>query len=257
MGASGHQRASSLNKARQDLLRGGNNGASNTASGLGSEDSGNSLHRPTWLRRTTSYGGPDGGAPGSNGMTPSPSHDSRLLSPPLSPHQSLLPAATLMGAGRGGDGELSLAVAASFADANARGGAAPSTSQSLQQRLLKQQSGGHARTPSVESTASYTSSASTTSSMAHSSPITSHSADQLISPSPYDSAEEEDEEPIDTRPYLDGSPALLLPGGGRLPQAALDLVEEMLRVDPRRRPGMGEVGRRLREIAGEVGWSLE
>lgn len=52
--------------------------------------------------------------------------------------------------------------------------------------------------------------------------------------------EEEEEEEEDFTPYQDGSPALILPGGGRLPDAARDLLERMLSTDPRRRPSAEE-----------------
>ncbi|KAK0519374.1 hypothetical protein OC842_007475 [Tilletia horrida] len=52
-------------------------------------------------------------------------------------------------------------------------------------------------------------------------------------------AEEEEEE--DLRPYADGSPPIVLPGGGRLPDAARDLLRAMLETDPRRRPSAVEV----------------
>lgn len=57
--------------------------------------------------------------------------------------------------------------------------------------------------------------------------------------------EEEGQEEEDLRPYRDGTPALILPGGGRLPDAARDLLERMLAFEPARRPGAGEVRRAL------------
>ncbi|PWN46390.1 hypothetical protein IE81DRAFT_319298 [Ceraceosorus guamensis] len=53
----------------------------------------------------------------------------------------------------------------------------------------------------------------------------------------------DDEEVLeeDTRPYNDGTPALLLPGGGRLPDGARALLEQMLAFDPARRPSASQV----------------
>lgn len=45
----------------------------------------------------------------------------------------------------------------------------------------------------------------------------------------------------DMRPYSDGTPSLILPGGGRLPDQARSLLERMLDVDPNRRPTAAEV----------------
>jgi serine/threonine protein kinase len=45
----------------------------------------------------------------------------------------------------------------------------------------------------------------------------------------------------DLRPYRDGSPALILPGGGRLPDAARALLERMLSTDPSLRPTAKQV----------------
>ncbi|PWN97424.1 kinase-like protein [Tilletiopsis washingtonensis] len=49
------------------------------------------------------------------------------------------------------------------------------------------------------------------------------------------------EEEEDLRPYRDGSPALILPGGGRLPDAARALLERMLSTDPSLRPTAKQV----------------
>lgn len=57
----------------------------------------------------------------------------------------------------------------------------------------------------------------------------------------------------DRRPYRNGSPPLLLPGGGRLPQEALDLLEEMLNADPEKRPSAGVVKERLMRIREVIG----
>ncbi|UZJ56477.1 hypothetical protein CBS101457_005797 [Exobasidium rhododendri] len=55
----------------------------------------------------------------------------------------------------------------------------------------------------------------------------------------------EDEE---TRPYMDGSPALILPGGGRLPDEARNLLEKMLIADPDRRPTATQVRLQLEAL---------
>ncbi|KAE8211820.1 hypothetical protein CF327_g4466 [Tilletia walkeri] len=53
---------------------------------------------------------------------------------------------------------------------------------------------------------------------------------------------EEEEEEEEQRPYAsDGAPSIVLPGGGRLPDAARDLLRAMLETDPRRRPSAVEV----------------
>ncbi|KAL9940657.1 hypothetical protein V8E36_000145 [Tilletia maclaganii] len=54
-------------------------------------------------------------------------------------------------------------------------------------------------------------------------------------------AEEGEDEEEEARPYADGSPPILLPGGGRLPDAARELLRAMLETDPRRRPSAVEV----------------
>lgn len=62
----------------------------------------------------------------------------------------------------------------------------------------------------------------------------------------------------DLSPYRDGSPALILPSGHhRLPQSALDLLEEMVSANPKRRPRMKEVQRRLKAIWGEEERQIE
>ena len=43
-------------------------------------------------------------------------------------------------------------------------------------------------------------------------------------------------EPIDTRPYSDGAPALILPGGDRFPDKLRDLVRVMVSPNPEDRP---------------------
>jgi serine/threonine protein kinase len=56
----------------------------------------------------------------------------------------------------------------------------------------------------------------------------------------------DDEEDLQLqRPYKDGSPALLLPGGGRLPDVARDLLEKMLSTDANRRPTATQVKQML------------
>ncbi|MCO5566134.1 hypothetical protein L7F22_019810 [Adiantum nelumboides] len=49
------------------------------------------------------------------------------------------------------------------------------------------------------------------------------------------------EEQEDLRAYHDGTPALLFPGGGRLPDQARNLLERMLRTDPAKRPTASQV----------------
>ena len=51
-----------------------------------------------------------------------------------------------------------------------------------------------------------------------------------------------------THPYDDGIPALLLPGGGRLPDAARNLLRHMTAADPARRPTAAQVLDRLRAL---------
>jgi serine/threonine protein kinase len=67
-----------------------------------------------------------------------------------------------------------------------------------------------------------------------------------------DEDKDDQEEEEDRSPYRDGSPALLLPGGGKLPQSALDLLEHMLLANPLRRPKASEVRRRLEAIREET-----
>ncbi|KDN49226.1 kinase-like protein [Tilletiaria anomala UBC 951] len=50
------------------------------------------------------------------------------------------------------------------------------------------------------------------------------------------------------RHYTDGAPAMILPGGGRLPGAARDLLARMLQTDPRLRPSAKEVKATLERI---------
>ncbi|CAO1621155.1 unnamed protein product [Parajaminaea phylloscopi] len=111
--------------------------------------------------------------------------------------------------------DLGLALAASFAESARQ---QSHTSGSLQHRVLQSQ---HARRASQDI-----------------SPTTeglSGEANEAVS-----GAVEEDRSPYD-----DGSPALMLPGGGRLPQEALDLLEAMLRSEPTRRPDIKAVKERL------------
>lgn len=70
-----------------------------------------------------------------------------------------------------------------------------------------------------------------------------------------DEKEDEEEEEMlleqekqDVKTYRDGSPALILPGGGRLPDEARDLLARMLDVDPSRRPSAKEVFEKLIKI---------
>lgn len=213
-----HHRASSLNKNKQQDPR----EVDMTADA--------SSARPAWLRRTTSYGGPEtvSGAGSSADMNPSPSFQaSNLLSPPTSPNHRLLPSAHI-----NAGSELA--------------------AHSLQQRLFKQQiphARGHARTPSLDSTAS-----SSSLSTSHTAPGDDGESevDSTTDPSQDGDGQDEDEEGPDDTPYIDGSPALLLPGGGRLPQSALDLLEQMLLPDPKKRPGVAEVRRRLELVEKEV-----
>ena len=50
------------------------------------------------------------------------------------------------------------------------------------------------------------------------------------------------------RHYADGMPPMILPGGGRLPDAARDLLIRMLKTDPEQRPTASEVKQALLEI---------
>lgn len=52
----------------------------------------------------------------------------------------------------------------------------------------------------------------------------------------------------DVQPYPDGYPALILPGGGRLPNAARDLLKRMLCVDPALRPTATQVRQALEAL---------
>lgn len=81
--------------------------------------------------------------------------------------------------------------------------------------------------------------------------LSSHSR-SIRSTGQEDEDEDEREEEDDRSPYRDGSPALLLPGGGKLPQSALDLLEHMLLANPLRRPKASEVRRRLEAIREET-----
>lgn len=49
----------------------------------------------------------------------------------------------------------------------------------------------------------------------------------------------------DAHPYADGHPAIILPGGGRLPDWARDLLRSMLQADPASRPTAKQVRERL------------
>ncbi|CBQ72528.1 conserved hypothetical protein [Sporisorium reilianum SRZ2] len=49
----------------------------------------------------------------------------------------------------------------------------------------------------------------------------------------------------DTHAYADGHPAIMLPGGGRLPDWARDLLRDMLQADPAARPTAHQVRQRL------------
>ncbi len=51
-----------------------------------------------------------------------------------------------------------------------------------------------------------------------------------------------------SRHYADGMPPMILPGGGRLPDAARDLLAKMLRTDPSARPTAKEVAAALAQI---------
>jgi len=61
----------------------------------------------------------------------------------------------------------------------------------------------------------------------------------------------------DTRPYADGAPALILPGGGRLPDKVRELIKSMVASLPEERPAASEVVSALRaEAASLVAQSL-
>lgn len=52
----------------------------------------------------------------------------------------------------------------------------------------------------------------------------------------------------EARPYKDGSPALILPGGGRLPDEARNLLEKMLYANPHNRPTAAQVRQQLEAL---------
>lgn len=114
---------------------------------------------------------------------------------------------------------LSLAVVATFADVSRKESRNNASYEGLQQRALHQR---HTRKISTES-GGYTA-----------------------------LSEDEDEDFVnvddDRTPYRDGSPALLLPGGGRLPQRAFDLLSDMLTAEPSKRPSAASVKSRLLQI---------
>lgn len=81
----------------------------------------------------------------------------------------------------------------------------------------------------------------TSSHFGHTSPPTpstpaSHTQDAAMSPG-------------DTHAYADGHPAIILPGGGRLPDWARDLLRDMLQADPGARPTAQQVRQRLQTHA--------
>ncbi|WFD32140.1 hypothetical protein MSPP1_003185 [Malassezia sp. CBS 17886] len=55
----------------------------------------------------------------------------------------------------------------------------------------------------------------------------------------------------DTRPYLDGAPALILPGGDRLPDTLRDLIKDMVAPQAEARPTAAQVVQVLKSVAGE------
>ncbi|KAK0548511.1 hypothetical protein OC846_004460 [Tilletia horrida] len=63
-----------------------------------------------------------------------------------------------------------------------------------------------------------------------------------------DDDDDDDDDQEDLRRYPDGAPPIILPGGGRLPDAARDLLRAMLETDPRRRPSAVEVYAALEKL---------
>lgn len=232
VGGAGHQRAASLNKKPaprtpvNDWLRPG-----------GSEDSdefgdGNASNgRPGWmLRRTTSHGGSRGSSAGGSKEKQAAKNgtaDNTLLSPPLTPISSV----------DGNSVDIHTSLAASFADATRIGNAsamaagrypAASSEHSLAQQRPRALSGASSYSASYDDDDDY------------------EDASMGIP------GQE------DLRPYNDGSPALILPGGDRLPQEAVDLLEEMVQPHPNKRPTARQVQDRLHAIASQyfeqLGW---
>ncbi len=68
-----------------------------------------------------------------------------------------------------------------------------------------------------------------------------------FNPKPDPSSSYRYDDVAENRSYTDGHPAMLLPGGGRLPDWARDLLRSMLEPNPSARPTAKEVRQKLRD----------
>lgn len=232
----GHHRASSMGKAQGHQYTGNTHSHAQqrwSSQGTGSHDNGREIEasrtntmlnllavRPDSLRRTTSYNGQDTNINTSQGDVQSQERESMnaqlertasressssfnddLSRPSISPPSSI-------SRKTGENAELRLAVAAAFARSTKYAPPTSSSSNNTQFKDLRKMS-GDLSTFSIQ--------------------------DRDLE---HESQEEEQE---DLRAYHDGTPALLLPGGGRLPDQARNLLERMLKTDPAQRPTASQV----------------
>lgn len=220
----GHQRAASLGKSshlnlsrstQPTTIPSATLGGTYTPAGTSSARLG-TPGRPATLRRTTSYGGDlnDDESSGVQSQAPTPASPpaSYLLNAPASPRSP-----------RASNAGLRLAVSAALAQASRRA----------------------AQTQTHESSP-FDSPLSANARLLHRTSDAGDYAASLDFASPL--GDDEQEEEMDLRPYRDGSPALVLPGGGRLPDAARALLEKMLSTDPSLRPTAGQVVAALRNL---------
>lgn len=241
----GHHRASSMGKAQSHHFAGSTHSRGQqrwSSQGTEQHDDGHNANtslisprtntamdllaiRPDALRRTTSYNGQDAHAntsqseaqsqergngesqlerTNSRGSVSSFNEDSSRAS--ISPPSSL-------SRKTGENAELRLAVAAAFARSTNYAPPSSTTSKNTTTKDLRKMS-GDLSSFSLED---------------HDQSHTGYGHEQEL-------YEEED-----LRAYHDGTPALLLPGGGRLPDQARNLLEKMLRTDPAQRPTASQV----------------
>ena len=171
--------------------------------------------RPTVLRRTTSYSGADGIGESSDEASEGSSRRSSIVTPEQAP----LPVEQTRSPTSRDSAGLRLAVTAAFAQ---------SSRTAQQERNLRMRQ--------------LSCSSDDVSSNGSSGSIGRHGCD--------DDCDDDDDNVMleDATPYFDGSPALLLPGGGRLPDAARDLLERMLNADADKRPTAAEVRQQLEAL---------
>lgn len=215
----GHQRTASLGKSSHlNPSRSAQSTTSSTAALAGTHTpAGTSAARlsasgrPPILRRTTSYGGD------LNGEESSAMHP-QAPTPASPPKSYFLNAPSSPRSPRASNAGLRLAVSAALAQASRRAAQQPPEQSPFDSPL-----GAQARE------------------------LHRTSGDYAASLG-FAAVPDDDEEEMDLRPYRDGSPALILPGGGRLPDAARALLERMLSTDPALRPTAGQVVAALRSL---------